>query len=156
MNFIHYLKNTSRWLVPAIRQMCVTLPSSVPPLPFLSAAPPHFIDFYIYFTCTPYIFYLLYKIHVYPQKKILRIQEYYSKLFKVPEVIPQLSFPGTYLVYIIINCTSKIIPTLLVIITCTKWKYTYIHTYIHTTRNSHNSSAISYILYISWQIMVFG
>ena len=53
-------------------------------------------------------------------KKILRIQEYYSKLFKVPEVIPQLSFPGTYLVYIIINCTSKIIPTLLVIITCTK------------------------------------
>ena len=100
--------------------MCVTLPSSVPPLPFFSAAPPPFYRLLYIFYVYPIYLLPLYKIHVYPQKKILRIQEYYSKLFKVPEVIPQLSFPGTYLVYIIINCTSKIIPTLLVIITCTK------------------------------------
>ena len=61
MNFIHYLKNTSRWLVPAIRQMCVTLPSSVPPLPFLSAASPP--------TCTPYIFTFYTKSMCTPQKK---------------------------------------------------------------------------------------
>ena len=89
--------------------------------------PPILSTFIYIFTCTPYIFYLLYKIHVYPPKKNTPHSRILFKIVKVPEVIPQLSFPGTYLVYIIINCTSKIIPTLLVIITCTKWKYTYIH-----------------------------
>ena len=71
MNFIHYLKNTSRWLVPAIRQMCVTLPSSVPPLPFLSAAPsPPFYRLYIFFLRVPHIFFTFYtKSMCTPKKK---------------------------------------------------------------------------------------
>ena len=55
-------------LVPAI---CVYSSFFYPasPLSFRCPLPPILSTLYIFFTCTPYIFYLLYKIHVYPQKK---------------------------------------------------------------------------------------